>query len=146
MPGQIELAREALARAPGGERVSYHPVDLLSPRAALPEGFDALWMSQFLDCFSEDQIRDILGMCRRAMGPESRLHILEPFWDRQQFRAASASVLFTSVYFTCMANGNSRMFHSADLAPLLADAGLAVEAEHDGLGIGHTLLVCRPVD
>ena len=46
----------------------------------------------------------------------------------------------TSVYFTVMANGNSKMYHSDDMIRLIADAGLRVAEVHDGLGQGHTIL------
>jgi hypothetical protein len=49
----------------------------------------------------------------------------------------------TSLYFTAIANGNSKMFHSEDLTRLVSQAGLKVETVHDNLGQGHSILVCR---
>jgi hypothetical protein len=54
-------------------------------RTFKPSGYDAIWMSQFLDCFSERQIVSILSRCRDSLGPESHVYILEPFSDRQRF-------------------------------------------------------------
>ena len=46
----------------------------------------------------------------------------------------------TSVYFTVMANGNSKMYHSDDMIKQIERAGLKVVATHDGIGQGHTIL------
>ena len=35
------------------------------------------------------------------------------------------------------------MYHSADMERLVSEAGLRVEAIHDGLGQGHSILVVR---
>jgi hypothetical protein len=42
-----------------------------------------------------------------------------------------------------MANGNSKMYHSDDLSRLVAEAGMAVEVIHDGLGQGHSIMICK---
>ena len=42
-----------------------------------------------------------------------------------------------------MANGKSKLYHSARLLARMARAGLEVGAVHDGLGRGHTLLEVR---
>lgn len=77
------------------------------------------------------------------MKPDTRLCIMETFWDRQRFEPASFCLTMTSLYFTVMANGNSKMYHSDDMIKLIVEAGLKVEEIHDGLGQGHTILVCR---
>ncbi|MFM2296140.1 MAG: hypothetical protein RLZZ350_2553 [Verrucomicrobiota bacterium] len=143
LPGQLQMAEAASRGQPGAERISGHAINVLAADSALPENFDAIWMSQFLDCFSEEQIRLILGKCRRALPANGRVFILEPLWDRQKFLAAAASLQFTSLYFTAMANGNSQMYHSQLLLTLVRESGFTIEAQHDQLGIGHTLLVCR---
>lgn len=102
-------------------------------------------MSQFLDCFSHDEIVALLRRIRRSMKPGARLCILELFWDRQPFEAASFSLNATSLYFTCLANGNSRFYHSKELYQCLREAEFHVEADHDISGPGHTLLVATPL-
>jgi hypothetical protein len=77
------------------------------------------------------------------MGPKASLFVLELLCDRQRYDAASYSLNATSLYFTCIANGVSRMFRSDDLLRIIRDAGLTVVAEHDHIGRGHTLLHCR---
>ena len=65
---------------------------------------------------------------------------METFWNRQKYEPASLCLTMTSVYFTAMANGNSKMYHSDDMIRQVERAGLAVRAIHDGIGQGHTIL------
>lgn len=143
LPLQLERARERLSAAGTITRAQLHPLDLLEPEAVLPTGYDLIWLSQFLDCFSEDQIVAILGKVRAALRPGGRLWILELFWDRQRFEAAAFCLQQTSLYFTCVANGNSRMYDSCVFVGLIQRAGLAIAAETDGVGGFHTLLECK---
>ncbi|MBP5759090.1 MAG: SAM-dependent methyltransferase, partial [Bacteroidales bacterium] len=108
-----------------------------------PTGFDAIWMSQFLDCFSEKEIISIVSRAAKSMDSHSRLYINEPFWDRQRFETSSYCLTQISLYFTAMANGNSKMYYSHDMIRCVETAGLTVEAIHDGLGTGHCLMVCK---
>jgi SAM-dependent methyltransferase len=143
LPLQLERARERLAHAGLGERATLHPMDLLDPAAALPTGYDLIWMSQFLDCFADEEIVRILREAREALAPGGRVWILELFWDRQRFEAAAFSLQQTSLYFTCVANGNSQMYDSCVFMKLVERAGLEVSAVTDGVGGYHTLLECR---
>jgi SAM-dependent methyltransferase len=143
LPPQLERARARLESAGLMQRVQLHQRDLLAPGTALPGGYDLVWMSQFLDCFSEDQIVAILRLAREALAPGGRLWILELFWDRQRFEAAAFSLQQTSLYFSCVANGNSQMYDSAVFLKLVARAGLEISATTDGVGGFHTLLECR---
>jgi len=77
------------------------------------------------------------------MDEHSSLYILELFWDRQKYEASSYSLNATSLYFTCLANGNSRMYHSTDMYRMIEAAGLSVEESTDHIGISHTLVRCR---
>ena len=103
-------------------------------------------MSQFLDCFSEDEIVSILTRARKAMTPDTKLFIMETLWDRQRFEPASFCLTMTSLYFAALANGNSKMYHSEDMTRLIEQAGLTVENIYDGLGQGHSVLVCKRSD
>ncbi|MCG9714932.1 SAM-dependent methyltransferase [Shewanella insulae] len=143
LPGQLEVAMEN-ARANGlSERIHGFECDLLKTDTPFYEGGDLYWMSQFLDCFSQDQILTILKLAAANMAPHSELCILETFWDRQPCEAGAYCVNATSLYFTAMANGNSRMYHSKDLLKLISSAGLYVDEDIDDIGLGHTLLRCR---
>lgn len=143
LPPQLERARANLAQAGVAERATLHPVNLLDAAAELPGGCELIWMSQFLDCFCDDEIVAILGKVRRALPPGGRLWILELFWDRQRFEAAAMSLQQTSLYFSCVANGNSQMYDSEVFLRLVDRAGLQVVTLHDAVGGYHTLVECQ---
>ncbi len=144
LPTQIEMARGELETVADSDRISFLPIDMLDPVSELPPEFDTIWMSQFLDCFSEEEILMILGKCRKAATPQTRVFVLEPFWDRQRFAAAAFSLQMTSLYFTAIANGNSQMYASDLFLSLIERAGFEIESQHDNLGIGHSLIIARP--
>ncbi|MFM5183292.1 methyltransferase [Aeromonas veronii] len=144
LPEQIAMASEPIRAAGLAERVHGYPVNLLSEQA-LPGEADIWWMSQFLDCFSHDEIVAMLRRIRCSMKKGARLCILELFWDRQLFEAASFSLNATSLYFTSLANGNSRFYHSKEFYQCLREAEFHVEDDHDIPGPGHTLLVATPL-
>ena len=89
-------------------------------------------------------IRSILTRVREAMPAHGRVLILETFWDQQRYDAARFCVIGTSLYFACIANGASRMYHSGVMKRLVAEAGLQVREEVPEVGLSHTLLVCGP--
>ena len=105
--------------------------------------FDVIWMSQFLDCFSEAEILSILKRAASIMIPDTRLCIMELLWDRQRFEPAAMCLTLTSLYFAAIANGNSKMYHSGDFLHLVDKAGLKIEKIYDGIGQGHNILVCK---
>lgn len=142
LPQQIALARQNVENAGLSLRISFHAVDMLSD-APLPGEADIWWMSQFLDCFSPEQIVAMLTRIAAVMKPDARLCIMELFWDAQKFEAASFSLNASSLYFTCMANGNSRFYSIEKFYRYLEMAGFRVEQRLDNLGVGHTLLICE---
>lgn len=143
LPGQLKVAMENAKAQDVDDRVHGFECDLLNADTPFYSGGDLYWMSQFLDCFSQEQILAILTLAREHMAPHSELCILETFWDRQPCEAGAYCVNATSLYFTAMANGNSRMYHSKDLLKLISLAGLYVDEDIDEIGLGHTLLRCR---
>jgi SAM-dependent methyltransferase len=143
LPPQLARAKDRLDQAGLGERAHFHAVDLLDDGSPLPQGYDLVWMSQFLDCFGEQEIVRILQKARDSMAPDGRVWILELFWDRQRFEAAAFSLQQTSLYFSCVANGNSQMYDSAVFLDLVKRAGLEITAQTDGIAGYHTLLECR---
>jgi hypothetical protein len=118
-------------------------VNLLDKAVPFPTGFDVIWMSQFLDCFSEEEVTSILTRAAASMSENSSLCIMETFWDRQRFETAAYCLTQISLYFTALANGDSKMYHSDDMIRCVNAAGLTVEEIHDGLGQGHSILVCK---
>ncbi|MDR1543438.1 MAG: methyltransferase domain-containing protein [Prevotellaceae bacterium] len=145
LPQQLELMRKATANEKGAERINGHGVNLLDENVPFPAGFEAIMMSQFLDCFSEKEVTSILSRAAKSMSENSRLYIMETFWDRQRFETAAYALTQISLYFTALANGNSKMYHSEDMMRCIENAGLAVEKIHDGIGQGHSIAVCRKI-
>ncbi len=86
-------------------------------------------MSQFLDCFSQEDILGLLQRSAEAMNENSELFILETYWDKQPYEASTYSLHATSLYFTNMANGCSQMYHSDDMRKLIARSGLVLAEE-----------------
>ena len=142
LPQQLEMMRKATAGLEGADRIHGHGCNLLDEATAFPVGFDAIWMSQFLDCFSEEQVCSILRRAAASMNAGSKLYIMETFWDRQRFETASYCLAQISLYFTALANGNSKMYYSDDMARCVESAGLSIEKIHDGLGLGHSIMQC----
>lgn len=145
LPQQIGMMKENIKGHEGAERIDGLGVNLLdeSTEMTAERKFEAIWMSQFLDCFSEDQIVSILRRAAKVMDKNSRLYIMETLWDRQRFEPAALCLTLTSLYFTAIANGNSKMYHSEDMERLVKEAGLEIETIHDFLGQGHSIMVCK---
>jgi len=143
LPQQLDLMKTQTAGKAGAERISGHGVNLLDKKVPFPTDFDAIWMSQFLDCFSEEEVTSILTRAAASMNENSQLFIMETFWDRQRFETAAYCLTQISLYFTALANGNSKMYHSDDMIRCVNAAGLSVTEIHDGLGQGHSILVCK---
>lgn len=144
LPGQLAMSEKNIKAAGFEDRVKGHPINLLDKDQAFPKGADAVWMSQFLDCFSEPEIVSILERAKQAINADGAIYILETYWDRQQYEAAAFSLQQTSLYFTNIANGNSQMYHSKNMIQCIHDAGLYIDEDIDGIGISHTLFRCRP--
>lgn len=100
-------------------------------------------MSQFLVCFAEEDVLKLLERAAAAMESESRLYILDTFWDRQELEVSAYCLQAISLYFTCLANGRSRMYKASDIVAMLEAAGLKVEHASGTLGVCSSLLVCR---
>ena len=141
LPQQLELMSNALSDNPDINRVKQFACDVLNLEAEFPQGFDAVWMSQFLDCFSKEQILSILQRAKKSVTSNGRLYIMETFWDRQQYETASFVLTMTSLYFTAMANGNSKMYHSDDFLQIVSQAGLTVKNIYQ-MDYGHSLVEC----
>ena len=142
LPGQLKMAEENIAKAGHSSRVSFYEINILDKNAQLPAGFDVIWMSQFLDCFSEDEIVSILERCYTALNEDGQVIILEPFWDTQKFKVSAFCLQMTSLYFTNIANGNSQMYHSGLFTGLIEKAGFAVTERIDNIGVSHSLMKC----
>lgn len=143
LPQQLEMMREKVKNEKGADRIHGLGANLLNDEQKFPSGYDAIWMSQFLDCFSETEVTSILKRAAAAMYNDTSLYIMETFWDRQKYETAAYCLTLTSIYFTALANGNSKMYHSDDMMRCVENAGLKVVAIHDGLGMGHSIFICK---
>jgi SAM-dependent methyltransferase len=143
-PGQLDIARRAINASGEGARAHYHPIDFLNRESEFPGKHDAIWLSQFLDCFSEAEIVSILERARRALAPNGRIYIVDTYWDNQEHAAARFVLVMTTLYFTCLANGNSKMYHSDDMRSCVKRAGIRIEREVHDLSLSHTMFVCEP--
>ena len=143
LPGQLAMAKENIAKTAFSDRVTYHPINILDDAQRFPKGADTIWMSQFLDCFSEDEIVSILKRCHEAIADDGKIYIMETFWDRQKFEPGAFSLQMTSLYFTNIANGNSQMYDSEVFNRLIEKAGFTVAEQIDNVGISHTIQICK---
>jgi len=142
LPGQIEMMRKAVAGSEGSGRIHAYPADLLDEGTVFPSGFDKIWMSQFLDCFGTEEVVSILSRAAASMSDETELYIMESFWDRQPYGTAAFALTAISLYFTVMANGNSKMYGYSDMLECVERAGLKVDERIDNVGKCHTILIC----
>lgn len=142
LPGQLDKAFSLIRDRGFTRRISGLELNWLDDDPVIPGGADVIWMSQFLDCFSEEEILKILRVCVNAMDEHSTLIINETYTDRQKFDNAKFVLEATSLYFTAMANGNSKMYTSRELIALIESAGLKI-VEDRKLGEFHTLFVCK---
>lgn len=134
LPGQTAVAKENAAKAGFADRIDTCEGNILADSTVLPSDYDAVWMSQFLDCFSLKQVTKIIKKVVSAAGENTKILVLEPLWDCQKFQASSYSLQATSIYFTCMANGNSKMYRYRELVNAIEAGGAKLETAHHNLG------------
>lgn len=142
LPGQLKDAEKNIKKAGFENRIDLQSINILNFDKDYPKGYDVVWMSQFLDCFSQEQIVKILLNVKETLNPNGKIFIMETFWDNQKTVAGSYCLTATSLYFTCMANGNSQMYKFDDMAKLIEKAGLKISRTHDNIGISHTIVEC----
>lgn len=123
---------------------NFFPIDVLESNINYPKMENcAVLMSQFLDCFSKEQIVKILTDLKNNLDEKSGIFILEPFTDKQPFEAGEYSLVHISLYFTCMANGVSKMYEQDEMCELVNKSGLKVVKIHENIGpFGYTMLEC----
>ena len=134
LPENIEEAKKHLKN----ERLRFHGINVL--KDCMPKISGVVFMSQFLDCFSEDQVL-ILKNIKQSMKKGTKIFILEPFTDKQLFDGATYSLVHISLYFTCMANGKSKMYSEKRMVEMVEKAGLRLSKRYDNIGVhDYTLL------
>ena len=143
LPGQLNVALANAKEKGFDNRIEGYEIDWLSENPQIPKGADIIWMSQFLDCFSKDEIVKILSVCANSMEENAELFIMETFTDRQKFDNAKFILEATSLYFTAMANGNSKMYKASEFIELINKAGLQLVEDINQIGENHTILICK---
>ncbi len=142
LPQQIKTVKQNIYER-DSKRVSTIEANVLLEETKIPKGFDIIWMSQFLDCFKEEQIVRLLKKIKASMDENTQVCIMEPFWDRQNNETAAFCVINTSPYFTAMANGYSKMFKYSDFEKFLTQAGFEVLEIIDDIGLCQTIIRCK---
>lgn len=140
LPIQLAQARASLENAGLLDRAGLHSFDVLDFAAPFPGGMDAVWMSQFLACFSLEAIGHIFRRAANCLANGGAVWVLDTFWDRQKHDIASYCMINTSPYFTAIACGNSKMYESSAIIASAEANGLHLAEAIDGLGICHSLL------
>jgi hypothetical protein len=131
LPGQLAMAKANIEKIDSiKDRVTYNEINLLDPHSEIPGGADVYWMSQFLDCFSEAEIESILLKIKKNISKQASVYIMETFIDNQAFPAAQYSLVATSLYFTALANGNSKMYTSTAMKYIVDKAGFKCVNEY----------------
>ncbi|MDH3287479.1 MAG: methyltransferase [Betaproteobacteria bacterium] len=143
LPDVVAAARRRVQDLGLRERITAQAIELLDHSQPFPGGYDAIWMSQFLVCFAEEDVLELLRRVAAAMAPGSTLYILDTFWDRQEFEVSTYCLQAISLYFTCLANGCSRMYKASEIRAMVETTGLKVESVTDNLGICSSLMICR---
>lgn len=143
LPEQIALAQENISHAQLDDQVDFIGLNILDHTKEIPSGYDIIWMSQFLDCFKEEDIVALLKRVKASMDKDTYVYIMEPLWDKQRFETSAYCIINTSPYFTAMANGYSKMFDSVDMIDYINKAGLHVIEEIDNIGICQSILICK---
>ena len=116
------------------DRINFVSGNVLDETTKLPEGAHAVWMSQFLDCFSLSQITKILTKIYNSVDENCDIYVMEPLWDMQKYEGESYALQATSLYFTCIANGNSKMYRYGELVEAIEKAGFKLVTAHHNLG------------
>jgi ubiquinone/menaquinone biosynthesis C-methylase UbiE len=142
LPGQLEKARKEIESEGLHNRIELVAMNLLDHSVPYPTGYDAVWMSQFLDCFPPNDIVHLLEKANAAIDKNGSIYILETYWDQQKYPASTYSLHATSLYFTCMANGSSQMYHIEDMYEMVEESKLKIDKEWSNIGVSHTLLKC----
>ena len=140
---QIALATQNIKENNLEDRVDFYSTNILDENLSIPNGYDMIWMSQFLDCFKEKDIIDILTRVKKAKDKDAKIYIMEPLWDKQSVEVGAYCIINTSPYFTAMANGYSKMVNSWDMLDYIKKAGLKIESEIHNIGICQSILICK---
>lgn len=140
LPGQLKKALVNVKNNGLEDRIKGHEINWLSENPQIPTGADTIWLCQFLDCFSKEEILKILTTCVNAMDDNAELIIVETYTDRQKFDNAKFILEATSLYFTVLANGNSKMYKAEEIKDIASEAGLNLKEDIE-IGEYHSMFI-----
>ncbi|KAG1647288.1 3-oxoacyl-[acyl-carrier-protein] synthase 2 [Nymphon striatum] len=136
LPGQLNKALENAKISNFEDRITGTGIDWLSDNPQIPAGADTIWMSQFLDCFSKNEILKILRIAVKAMNSDTELIIIETYTDRQEFSSSKLILEATSIL------QHLQMAIATEFESLVNEAGLTL-LEDKKLGDYHTMFTCK---
>ena len=142
-PQQIEQMKQHISGKNGSDRIIGHCCNLLDTEAHIPTGFEAIWISQLFDNFSETEIVDTLSKVAKSISSNSSLYIMEMFWNRQPFETGAFVLTQLSLYFTALATGKGKNYGSADMIRFIEAAQLSIVKIYDDIGKGHSIIKCK---
>jgi len=119
-PDVIERARPRLARSATAGRCSCVPGDFFGD---VPEGGDLYVLSRVLHDWDDDAAVAILASCRRSMGAEARLVVVEAVLPERALDDRDAITM--DLFMLILANGRERT--AAEFEQLLGRAGFTFE-------------------
>ena len=129
----LPVNKEMAEKNVNSDKLKFYGMDVLSDKD-FPPMSGAVFMSQFLDCFSEEQVVKILTKIKKSAAKGTKIYILEPVIDNQEFGGAAFAISHISLYFTCMANGKSKMYTEKELTSMVEQAGIKIDVIHKNVG------------
>ena len=142
--GQLAVAKQNVKIAGFQDRIDGFALDLLDHSKEFPKNYDAVWMSQLLDCFAPKDIIELLKRGKSALNENGFLYVMEPFVDTQKHPQAKLALVGTSLYFTAIANAASRMYHCGEIIEYAKSAGLKTVERFDNVREFQTILKLKP--
>ena len=137
LPTVCDKAAENVRRNGMSDRVSFHPGDVFAEE--LPEGFDAVLFSHFVEIFSPERIQEIYGKAHRALEPGGRVFLWTMTADDGETGPLQA--VKSSVYFLASASGSGMAYPASDHRRWLDEAGFEVVTERPYPEICQTLII-----
>ncbi|MFJ8581123.1 methyltransferase [Micromonospora sp. NPDC093277] len=119
LPTVVEAARERISAAGLGDRVRAIGLDVFHDE--LPRTGDCLIFAHFLEIWSIERNRLLLGKAARALDPGSRIFILTPGQDDDETGPELAAYL--SAYFQTIASGEGMVYTAGEYEQWLAEVG-----------------------
>ena len=141
----LKVNIDKIKDTPSLKNCKFHPVNVLDENPKYPPMKNcAVLMSQFLDCFCKNDILKILTDLKNNKDKNTSIYILEPYTDLQKFEGAKYALSHTSLYFTCMANGVSKMYKFGEMKELIEKSGMKITNCFNDIGsYNYTLLECK---